>query len=124
VADALEVIPRTLAQNCGADVVRRMTELRAKHAACKQGQYSSWGINGETGELADMKDIGIWEPWVVKTQSMKTAIESACMLLRIDDVVAGAKKSGEGKKQRGGGGGGEDGGDDGPQGADDDDRIG
>jgi len=123
VADALEVIPRTLAQNCGADVVRRMTELRAKHAASKDGEYSSWGINGETGELADMKEIGIWEPFVVKTQSMKTAVESACMLLRIDDVVAGAKKSAEGKKQRGGGGG--DGGDgDDPQDAGEDDRIG
>jgi len=123
VADALEVIPRTLAQNCGADVVRRMTELRALHAASKDGEYSSWGINGETGELADMKEIGIWEPFVVKTQSMKTAMESACMLLRIDDVVAGAKKSAEGRKQRGGGGG--DGGDgDDPQDADGDDRIG
>ena len=100
VADALEVIPRTLAQNCGADVVRRMTELRAKHAASKDGDYSTWGINGETGELADMKEIGIWEPFVVKTQGMKTAIEAACMLLRIDDVVAGAKKSGEGRKRQ------------------------
>jgi T-complex protein 1 subunit gamma len=124
VADALEVIPRTLAQNCGADVVRRMTELRAKHAASKDGEYSTWGINGETGELADMKEIGIWEPHVVKTQSMKTAVESACMLLRIDDVVAGAKKQGGGKRQGGGGGGGAGGDEDGPQGADEDDRIG
>ena len=71
-----------------------------------------------------MKDIGIWEPHVVKTQSMKTAVESACMLLRIDDVVAGAKKQGGGKRQGGGGGGGGGGDDDGPQGADEDDRIG
>jgi T-complex protein 1 subunit gamma len=123
VADALEVIPRTLAQNCGADVVRRMTELRAKHAASKPGEYSTWGINGETGELADMKQLGVWEPFVVKTQSMKTAIESACMLLRIDDVVAGAKKSGQGQKRQAAGGG-EDGGDGDPQDAADDDRIG
>jgi len=95
VADALEVIPRTLAQNCGADVMRRLTELRAKHAT---GQCT-WGINGETGQLADMKELGIWEPLVVKTQSIRTAVESACMLLRIDDVVAGAKKA------SGGGGG-------------------
>ncbi len=47
VADAMEVIPRTLAQNCGADVVRRLTELRAKHHT----GLSSWGINGETGEV-------------------------------------------------------------------------
>mmetsp|Transcript_58354 Transcript_58354/g.153573 ORF Transcript_58354/g.153573 Transcript_58354/m.153573 type:complete len:593 (+) Transcript_58354:44-1822(+) len=100
VADALEVIPRTLAQNCGADVVRRLTELRAKHAV---GQHT-WGINGETGQLADMKELGVWEPFVVKTQSLKTAIESACMLLRIDDVVAGVKKGGDAKKRGGGGG--------------------
>lgn len=97
IADALEVIPRTLAQNCGADVVRRLTELRAKH----HGGMSTWGINGETGTLADMKELGVWEPFVVKTQSLKTAVESACMLLRIDDVVAGAKRAGQNKKQSG-----------------------
>eukprot|EP00286_Rhodomonas_abbreviata_P005094 CAMPEP_0181324780 /NCGR_PEP_ID=MMETSP1101-20121128/20556_1 /TAXON_ID=46948 /ORGANISM="Rhodomonas abbreviata, Strain Caron Lab Isolate" /LENGTH=557 /DNA_ID=CAMNT_0023433007 /DNA_START=99 /DNA_END=1772 /DNA_ORIENTATION=+ len=90
VAEALEVIPRTLSQNCGADVMRRLTELRAKHAT---DPTSTWGINGETGQLADMKDLGIWEPLTVKTQSIRTAVESACMLLRIDDVVAGAKKA-------------------------------
>lgn len=120
VADAMEVIPRTLAQNCGADVVRRLTELRAKHAT---GQ-STWGINGETGQLADMKELGVWEPFVVKTQSFKTAVESACMLLRIDDVVAGAKKAGGGRKSGGGGGAGAGQDDeDGPQGADEDDRM-
>jgi len=96
IADALEVIPRTLAQNCGADVVRRLTELRAKHHAGD----STFGINGETGQLADMKQLGVWEPFVVKTQGLKTAIESACMLLRIDDVVAGSKRAGAGKKQQ------------------------
>uniref|UniRef100_A0A7S4USL6 T-complex protein 1 subunit gamma n=1 Tax=Guillardia theta TaxID=55529 RepID=A0A7S4USL6_GUITH len=124
VADALEVIPRTLAQNCGADVVRRMTELRAKHSS--QDEYSTWGINGETGQLADMKELGIWEPFVVKSQGLKTAVESSCMLLRIDDVVAGAKKA-SGKNRSGGGRGGEGGGDegeDGPQGPDEDDRMG
>jgi len=117
IADALEVIPRTLAQNCGADVVRRLTELRAKHAS----GMSTWGINGETGELADMKDLGVWEPFVVKTQSLKTAMESTCMLLRIDDVVSGAKRAGQGKKQQQQGpAGGEDDDGDGEQG---DDRV-
>ena len=117
IADALEVIPRTLAQNCGADVVRRLTELRAKHAS----GMSTWGINGETGELADMKELGVWEPFVVKTQSLKTAMESTCMLLRIDDVVSGAKRAGQGKKQQQQGpAGGEDEDGDGEQG---DDRV-
>jgi T-complex protein 1 subunit gamma len=89
VSYALEAIPRTLAQNCGSDVVRVITELRAKHAG-KDGLY--YGINGNTGKMADMREVNIWEPAVVKIQSFKTAVEASCMLLRIDDVVSGLKK--------------------------------
>merc|ERR1712161_71872 len=52
----------------------------------------NWGINGITGKLVDMEDLGIWEPFSVKVQTIKTAIESACMILRIDDIVSGSKK--------------------------------
>jgi len=52
-----------------------------------------FGINGTTGELVDMEELGIWEPFSVKVQTIKTAIESACMILRIDDIVSGSKKS-------------------------------
>ena len=90
-ASAIEVIPRTLAQNCGADVVRVLTELRAKHAAA-DGSGLMWGINGNTGKIEDMKEAEIWDPVAVKIQTFKTAIESACMLLRIDDIVSGIKK--------------------------------
>ena len=72
VASALEVIPRTLAQNCGGDTVRLITALRAKHAS---GENKTWGINGNTGELADMKELGVWEPFAVKVQTIKTSIE-------------------------------------------------
>ena len=89
-ASALEVIPRTLAQNCGADVVRILTELRAKHA--KAGEGVNFGIDGNIGKIADMRDQDIWDPISVKLQTFKTAIESACMLLRIDDIVSGIKK--------------------------------
>lgn len=89
VAEALEAIPRTLAQNCGVSVIRTITQLRAKHAT--EGG-STWGINGVTGELVDMKEYGVWEPLAVKQQTIKTAIESACMILRIDDIVSGGKK--------------------------------
>lgn len=92
VGDAMEVIPRTLAQNCGVSVIRTVTQLRAKHANADQKCF--WGINGITGELADMKELGIWEPLSVKTQTIKTAVESACMILRIDDIVSGSKKAG------------------------------
>ncbi|EMR10673.1 T-complex protein 1 subunit gamma [Pneumocystis murina B123] len=88
IADAMEVIPRTLVQNCGANPVKVLTELRAKHV---NGQHS-WGIDGETGKVVDMRLYGIWEPQAVKAQSIKTAIESACHLLRVDDIVSGIKK--------------------------------
>ncbi len=90
-ASAFEVIPRTLAQNCGADVVRTLTELRAKHN-CADGSGMMWGINGNTGKIEDMEVADIWDPVSVKIQTYKTAIESACMLLRIDDIVSGIKK--------------------------------
>jgi len=90
-ASALEVIPRTLAQNCGADVVRTLTELRAKHSNA-DGSGKNWGINGNTAKIADMTEANIWDPVSVKQQTFKTSIESACMLLRIDDIVSGIKK--------------------------------
>mmetsp|Transcript_29494 Transcript_29494/g.55288 ORF Transcript_29494/g.55288 Transcript_29494/m.55288 type:complete len:543 (+) Transcript_29494:85-1713(+) len=94
VGDAMEVIPRTLAQNCGVSVIRTITELRAKHAAAAgNGEKCHVGVNGITGELVDMNDLGIWEPYSVKVQTIKTAIENACMILRIDDIVSGSKKS-------------------------------
>ncbi|KIV79945.1 T-complex protein 1 subunit gamma [Exophiala sideris] len=102
VAEAMEVIPRTLIQNAGASPIRILTNLRAKHAEGK----STFGIDGDTGNVVDMKEYGVWEPQAVKTQSIKTAVESACLLLRVDDIC-GAKSA----KQVGGsglsGGGGE-----------------
>ena len=89
IASALEVIPRTLAQNCGANVIRLLTDLRTRQAA---PNGHTWGVNGTTGEAVDMNTLGIWEPYVVKTQTFKTAIESACLILRIDDVVSGSRK--------------------------------
>merc|ERR1711936_170692 len=94
VASGLEVIPRTLAQNCGANTIRSLTALRAKHAK-EEEKNVNWGINGETGELADMSALGIWEPLSVKLQVYKTAIETAILLLRIDDIVSGSKKKGD-----------------------------
>merc|ERR1712066_128417 len=91
VTAALEIIPRTLTQNCGANTIRTITALRAKHAH-EQEKNVNWGINGETGEIADMAVLGIWEPLAVKLQVYKTAMETAILLLRIDDIVSGSKK--------------------------------
>ncbi|CAL4148845.1 unnamed protein product, partial [Meganyctiphanes norvegica] len=90
-AQALEVIPRTLAQNCGANIIRLLTTLRAKHA---NGEHH-FGVDGESGELADMKELKIWEPLAVKLQVYKTAVETAVLLLRIDDIVSGSKRAKE-----------------------------
>ncbi|XP_014662230.1 PREDICTED: T-complex protein 1 subunit gamma-like [Priapulus caudatus] len=89
VSRALEVIPRTLIQNCGGSTIRILTALRAKHAG---GENSTYGINGDDGTIVDMKDYGIWEPVSVKAQTYKTAMETAILLLRIDDIVSGQKK--------------------------------
>eukprot|EP00956_Cyclotella_meneghiniana_P035140 scaffold111874_cov22-Cyclotella_meneghiniana.AAC.1 len=105
VGDAMEVIPRTLSQNCGVSVIRTVTQLRAKHAAAyeeleKNGSNGdsfpkcNWGIDGTSGKLVDMEEFGVWEPFSVKIQTIKTAVESACMILRIDDIVSGSKKKG------------------------------
>lgn len=88
VAEAMEVIPRTLIQNAGASPIRILTELRAKQAEGK----SSFGVDGDTGNVIDMRELGIWEPMQVKMQSIKTAVESACLLLRVDDIC-GAKSA-------------------------------
>merc|ERR1712061_868475 len=92
----LEVIPRSLAHNCGADVVRVMTDLRARHAA---GGGMNWGIDGNKGAVADVKALGIMDQFSVKKQTLRTAIEAAAMLLRIDDIISGISK----KKRDGGG---------------------
>lgn len=98
VSDALEVIPRTLIQNCGGNAIKVLTQLRAKHA---NGEHS-FGIDGHNGKVVDMKDYGIWEPNAVKVQTVKTAIESACLLLRVDDIVSGVSKRGGGGAPQGG----------------------
>eukprot|EP00040_Diaphanoeca_grandis_P005574 m.33492 g.33492 ORF g.33492 m.33492 type:complete len:534 (-) comp16829_c0_seq1:204-1805(-) len=89
VARALEVIPRTLIQNCGASTIRVLTELRAKHAGCTN---TTWGVDGHKGVIVDMEEHGIWEPLAVKLQTIKTAIETATLLLRIDAIVSGLKQ--------------------------------
>mmetsp|Transcript_17862 Transcript_17862/g.50309 ORF Transcript_17862/g.50309 Transcript_17862/m.50309 type:complete len:559 (-) Transcript_17862:64-1740(-) len=93
VGSALEVIPRTLAENCGANVIRTITKLRAKHM--EGHDASTFGIDGHTGQIVDMKELGVWEPYAVKIQTFKTAIESAVLLLRIDDVLSGTSAKGK-----------------------------
>lgn len=88
IAMALEVVPRILTSNCGANVIRTVTDLRARHASA-EGHY--WGVDGIKGGIADIRQLKIVEPAAVKIQALKTAVEAACMILRVDDVVSGTK---------------------------------
>ncbi|KAK3731435.1 hypothetical protein QZH41_013620 [Actinostola sp. cb2023] len=90
VGKALEVIPRTLIQNCGANTIRTLTALRAKHATAGN---TTWGVDGESGEIVDMEELGVWDTYSVKAQTYKTGLETAMLLLRIDDIVSGTKKA-------------------------------
>lgn len=87
IGKALEVVPRILASNCGADVLRMVTALRSEHA--KGNSYC--GINGITGKLQDARELKVVEPASIKIQALKTSIEAASMILRVDDVVSGIK---------------------------------
>jgi len=93
-AEALEIIPLTIAENAGMDPINTMVTLRAK-----QSQGKQWtGIDARNTRVADMYSLGILEPVVVKEQIIKSATEAACMILRIDDVIASSGgKSGGGK---------------------------
>ena len=87
-AEAIEVIPRTLAENAGLDPIDVLTELRAAH-----DKKQKWaGIDVFTGKVIDAWQKGIIEPLKIKTQAISSASEVAIMILRIDDVVAGSKK--------------------------------
>ena len=83
-ADAIDVIPRTLAENAGLDPIDSLVDLRSKHDA---GETSS-GLDAYTGDVVNMEDDGVVEPLRVKTQAIESATEAAVMILRIDDVIA------------------------------------
>jgi len=86
-ADAMEVIPRSLAENGGLDPIDTLVELRAAH---EQGKISG-GISLYDGKIADAFEMGVIEPLKVKTQAIKSAAEAAEMILRIDDVISAGK---------------------------------
>ncbi len=89
-AEALETIPISLATNAGMDPIDTMAELRAK-----QNKGLKWtGVNVRSTTVADMFKQNILEPVVIKEQIIKSATEAACMLLRIDDVIASSKSKG------------------------------
>jgi len=92
-AEALEIIPLTIAENAGMDPIDTMVNLRAR-----QSQGQKWtGINAREQKVENMLTLNIIEPVAVKEQIIKSATETACMILRIDDVIAiSANKGGGG----------------------------
>ena len=88
-ADAIEVIPRTLAENAGLDPIDVLTELKSAH-----DKKMKWaGIDVFTGKVVDAWANGVIEPLKIKTQAISSASEVATMILRIDDVIAGTKSA-------------------------------
>jgi thermosome len=102
-ADAIEIVPRTLAENAGLDPIDTLIALRKEH---KKGSKHA-GVNVYTGKVTDMRKDNVVEPIRVGAQAIASATEAAVMIIRIDDVIA-AKAGGAG-----GGAGGPKGGEDG-----------
>jgi thermosome len=89
-AEALEVIPTTLAENAGLDPIDILVELRSRH---EKGNVWA-GVDVFNGEVNDMAELDVYEPLSVKEQIIKSASEVAAMILRIDDVIASGKSGG------------------------------
>ncbi len=98
-AEAMEIIPKTLAENAGLDPIDIIAELKTRH----EKNETNTGVDGLQGKVADMAKANVWEPLVVKRQAIRSSSEVAQMLLRIDDVIA--SKGMEGGPPGGGPGG-------------------
>ncbi|MEM3715658.1 MAG: thermosome subunit beta [Candidatus Bathyarchaeia archaeon] len=86
-AEAVEAIPTALAENAGLDPIDILSELRARH---ERGE--TWaGVDVNSGKVRDMREIDVYEPLAVKRQIIKSAVEAATMILKIDDVIAAGK---------------------------------
>jgi thermosome len=99
-ADALEIIPRALAENAGLDILDTMVAIRSAHNK-KKGR--AMGVNVFDKGVIDMLEAGVVEPTVVKKQAIESAVEVASMILRIDDVLAATAPAMGGGPPSGGG---------------------
>jgi len=96
-AEAIESVPSQLAENAGMDPIETMVELMAKH---KQG--TEWaGISVHEGKIMDMYKLKIFDPALVKKQAIKSSVEAASMILKIDDVIAAGKLESKGPSGKG-----------------------
>jgi len=89
-ADAMEVIPRSLAENAGLDPIDKIANMRSRH----DGKDRNAGLDVFTGKIEDMAKAGVIEPLKIKLQAIQSAAEAAEMILRIDDMIsAGGKEA-------------------------------
>lgn len=86
-AEALEIIPKTLAENAGFNSIDKTVELKSSHEKNKNA-----GLNAYTGQVEDMYELGVVEPLRVKIQAINSATDAAALILRIDDVLSSTKK--------------------------------
>jgi thermosome len=100
-ADALESIPLVLAENAGMDIIDTQVQLRAKSSSIGKVRY---GVDVLEGKVADLTSKNVYEPLLVKEQIIKSAVETASMILRIDNVIAASKSKGAGASPRPGAG--------------------
>lgn len=84
-AKALEIVPKTLAENGGYDAISLLAQLRAKHHE-ENGKY--YGMNPFTGKIENMYEKGVLDPVRVKLQAISSATEAAVTVLRIDEILA------------------------------------
>lgn len=91
-AEALEVIPRTLAESCGMDAIDTLVDLRTRH----EKKNSTHGVDVFAGKVGDMAANGVIEPLKIKKQAIQSASEVTEMLLRIDDIIASRARPGGG----------------------------
>ncbi|WP_396276094.1 thermosome subunit beta [Haloarcula sp. 1CSR25-25] len=99
-ADALEIIPRTLAENAGLDSIDTLVDLRAAH---EDGDVSA-GLNVFSGDVENTLDTGVVEPTHAKRQAISSAAEAANLVLKIDDIIAAGDLSTSGDDEGGPGG--------------------
>ncbi len=89
-AQALEVIPVTLAGSAGMDAIDTLVQLRSKH---KTKEGTAYGVNIFTNSVGDMSRLGVFEPLKIKRQAIDSASEAAEIILRIDDMISSRGKS-------------------------------
>ena len=90
-ADAIEIVPKTLAENAGLEAIDILVGLRSAH---QKPRGHLMGVNVFTGKIMNMRESGVIEPLRVKEQAVKSATAVASMILRIDDVIASTKPKG------------------------------